>query len=330
MARPTARVLSLLAILQSGGTHTVGSLARRLEVDERTVRRYVAHLLDLEVPVVSVRGRYGGYRLGPGHRLPPLMLTEEESLAVLLGLHASSRAGWSATSTTAVEAAAAKLGRVLPPRLADRLSALLETSDLGDEATPGAAPEAEALLLIAQAARDRRPVAMAYESREGRRSARTLQPHGIVARSGRWYVTGLDSESGEQRTFRLDRVHLPRLLPGTFDAPEGTDPTAAVLAAIRAAPWRHEVSVRVEAGRDEVRRRFPEALASVEPLDGDDEGWVRVRLRAETLDWLPGLIASLDRRFVVERPDELRDEVLALAGRLTACAGAGRRPGRRT
>src|SRR5689334_24911372 len=98
MARPTARVLSLLELLQSGGTRTVADLAGRLGVDERTVRRYVAHLLDLDVPVESVRGRYGGYRLAPGFRMPPLMLTDAEALAVLLGMLAARRAGLTATA----------------------------------------------------------------------------------------------------------------------------------------------------------------------------------------------------------------------------------------
>src|ERR1017187_4274407 len=101
MARPTARVLSLLELLQSGGVRTVADLAGRLDVDERTVRRYVDHLLDLDIPVRSVRGRYGGYRLAPGYRMPPLMFTDDEALAVLLGLVAGRRAG--ATSATAME-----------------------------------------------------------------------------------------------------------------------------------------------------------------------------------------------------------------------------------
>src|ERR1700741_1903258 len=118
MARPTARVLSLLGWLQSGGVRTGTELAGRLGVDERTVRRYVDHLIDLDVPVESVRGRYGGYRLGPGYRLPPLLLSDDEALAVLLGLVAGRRAGLMTTTDTASETAAAKIRRVLPERLA--------------------------------------------------------------------------------------------------------------------------------------------------------------------------------------------------------------------
>src|SRR5437763_14427786 len=123
MARPAARVLTLLELLQSGGVRTVGELADRLGVDGRTVRRYVDHLLDLDVPVQSVRGRYGGYRLAPGFRMPPLMLTDEEALAVLLGLVAGQRAGLATTSRQAAEAAAAKVRRGLPKTLAPRRGA---------------------------------------------------------------------------------------------------------------------------------------------------------------------------------------------------------------
>ena len=125
MARPTARVLTLLELLQSGGIRTVAELADRLDVDERTVRRYVDHLIDLDVPVESVRGRYGGYRLASGYRLPPLMLSDDEALAVLLGLVAGRRAGLLTTADAASETAAAKIQRVLPERLRRRLDALL-------------------------------------------------------------------------------------------------------------------------------------------------------------------------------------------------------------
>lgn len=113
VARPTHRVLTLLELLQSGGIRTMAELADRLGVDGRTVRRYVDHLIDLDVPVESVRGRYGGYRLAPGYRMPPLMLSDDEALAVLLGLVAGRRAGLMTTTSTASETAAAKIRRVL-------------------------------------------------------------------------------------------------------------------------------------------------------------------------------------------------------------------------
>ncbi|HEX2809499.1 MAG TPA: YafY family protein, partial [Kineosporiaceae bacterium] len=208
MTRPTARVLALLEILQGGGTHTAVDLAGRLGVDERTVRRYADHLLDLDAPVESVRGPYGGYRLAPGFRMPPLMLTDEEALAVLLGLVAGRRAGLVTTSQEAAGSAAAKVRRVLPKALAARLDALFETTDFTAPEREVVTPEASVLLRLAEAARQHHPAVITYTDRAGRRSERTVHPYGIVAHSGRWYVTGPDSASGEVRTFRLDRMHL--------------------------------------------------------------------------------------------------------------------------
>src|SRR5882672_11931696 len=133
MARPAARVLTLLELLQSGGVRTVAELADRLGVDERTVRRYVDHLLDLDVPVQSVRGRYGGYRLMPGYRMPPLMFSDDEAVAVLLGLIGTRRAALQPDTAVAVESATAKVRRVLPHALASRLDALVAATSYADE-----------------------------------------------------------------------------------------------------------------------------------------------------------------------------------------------------
>lgn len=192
----TARVLALLEILQGGGIRTVPDLAVRLGVDERTVRRYVGHLLELGVPVDSVRGRYGGYRLAPGYRMPPLMLTDDEALAVLLGLLAGRRSGPVTASATASGSATAKLLRVLPRALSRRLDALLETADFTTRPGPATPPETEVLLELAEAARDRRPVAITYTDRKGRSTDRTVLPYGLVAHSGRWYLTGVDPADG--------------------------------------------------------------------------------------------------------------------------------------
>src|SRR6476661_9160234 len=162
MAKPLARVLMLLDILQAGGTRTLRELAERLGVDERTVRRYVDHLLDLGIPVRSVRGRYGGYRLAPGYRMPPLMLSDDEAVAVLLGLVAGSRAGLATTSVAATESATAKLRRVLPDALAGRLAALLDTAEFTLRARAAVAPSTDVLLTVAEAARDRRPMTIIY------------------------------------------------------------------------------------------------------------------------------------------------------------------------
>jgi predicted DNA-binding transcriptional regulator YafY len=326
MSRPTARVLSLLELLQSGGVRTVAELAGRLEVDERTVRRYVDHLIDLDVPVESVRGRYGGYRLGSGYRMPPLMLSDDEALVVMLGLIAGRRTGLATTTGSASETAAAKIRRVLPERLARRLDAVL--ASLAFTAPPGQAPAPETgvLLSIADAVRHHCPISIRYTAGDGRRSDRILHPYGLVAHSGRWYVTGADPGIGENRTFRLDRIADARILPGSFEPPARFDPAQHVLSGLATTPYRYQVTLRIQGTIDQIRARLPasvaivEELRSADALEPESERWFRVELHAERLDWLPPLLASLDRPFAVERPDELRDLITALAGRLETSA----------
>ncbi|MBN6038207.1 YafY family protein [Amycolatopsis sp. 195334CR] len=306
MPRPTARVLALLEILQGGGTRTVAELAGRLGVDERTVRRYVDHLLDLDIPVRSIRGRYGGYRLAAGYRMPPLMLTGEEALAVLLGLHAG-------RSTATAESAAAKVRRVLPDPLARRLGALLSTASFTAPARGPLSAEAGVLFEVAEAARDRRPIRLAYTAGHGGTSERVVHPYGIVAHSGRWYLTGADSSSEQVRTFRIDRITALGVLDGTFDAPAAFDPAEQVLTSLAEAPHRYEVSLRIEATAEHIRTLFPPAVATLEALTEEE---VRVRIHAQHLDWVAARLAALDRPFTIEQPEELRDEVRALARRL--------------
>jgi predicted DNA-binding transcriptional regulator YafY len=317
MARPTARVLTLLELLQSGGLRTLAELADRLDVDERTVRRYVDHLIDLDVPVESVRGRYGGYRLAPGYRMPPLMLSDDEALAVLLGLVAGRRAGLE-TTTTANETATAKIRRVLPDRLARRLDAVLDSLNFTTSPNETPTPDSAVLLSIADAIRHHRPIAIRYTAGDGHRSARTLHPYGLVVHSGRWYVTGADPGIGEDRTFRLDRITDARTLPGSFEPPADLDPSQRVLSGFAEAPYQHEVSLLIHGTVEQIRTRLPASVAIVaEPRTTE---WLRVQVRAERLDWLPGVLASLDLPFTIERPAELRDLVAALAERLLTSA----------
>jgi predicted DNA-binding transcriptional regulator YafY len=312
MARPTAHVLTLLELLQSGGVRTGAELASRLGVDERTVRRYVDHLIELDVPVEAVRGRYGGYRLGPGYRLPPLMLTDDEALAVLLGLIAGRRAGLMTAAGAASETAAAKIRRVLPDRLTRRLDTVLDALAFTGSPPEKPAPESGVLLAVADAVAHHRPLSIRYTAGDGRRSERTLHPYGLVAHAGRWYVTGLDPGRGEERTFRLDRMADARALPGSFEPPEGFDPAQRVLTGLAEAPYRYHVILRIEGTAEQIRAKLPESLALI---DGN-----RVELNVQDLGWLPPLLASLDLPFTIEQPAELRDLVSQLAQRLAESA----------
>ncbi|WP_155981382.1 YafY family protein [Nocardia sp. BMG111209] len=323
MTRPTARVLALLELLQAGGTHTVGELAGRLGVDERTVRRYVTHLTDLDIPVRSVRGRYGGYRLAAGYRMPPLMLTDDEAVAVLLGLLTNRGADRSAAAAPAAHSATAKLRRVLPARLTARLDALIDTAEFTADAPPEVAVEGAVLLRLAEATREHRPVAIGYTDRHGQSSERTVHPYGLVDHAGRWYLTGQDSKSGELRQFRVDRITAVTTLSGTFTVPADFEPAAALLAALATTPYRHDISIRVQGTLGQVRPLLPATIATVHEIDSppdDTRPWVRVRIRAEQLDWIPLLLSRVDRPFVIEHPDALNDAVRALGRRLIAAA----------
>ena len=327
-------MLALLELLQAGGVRTVAELAGQLAVDERTVRRYVEHLRELDIPVDAVRGRYGGYRLARHYRMPPLMLTDEEALAVVWALLAGPRAGSGPASAPAVQSASAKVRRVLPAVLAQRIDAVLDTVSFtatrrGDDdgADDGADDGgARVLLTVAEAARDRHPVAFGYTARQGRATQRCVQPHGVVAHHGRLYLTGFDTTRQAVRTFRLDRITGVRLLAGTFTVPAGTDPVQQVMGPLAPAPGLHEVSLRIRADVAHVRSRIPETLASVTPVaapaPGVEDGWLRVFLRAERLEWVAGTLAVLDRPFVIERPHALHDVVAALGHRLGTAARA--------
>ena len=244
----------------------------------------------------------------------------------MLGLVAGRRTGLATTTGAASETAAAKIRRVLPERLARRLDAVL--GSIAFTAPPGEAlvPDSGVLLSIADAVGHHRPISITYTTRDGRRSERTLHPYGLVTHSGRWYVTGADPGISEDRTFRLDRITGTRTLPGSFEPPAGFDPAQHVLSALARTPYRHEVSLRIQGTIEQIRARLPASVATVEELppagdtDPQAERWFRVELQAERLDWLPSLLASLDRPFAVERPGELRDLIAALADRLATSA----------
>jgi predicted DNA-binding transcriptional regulator YafY len=310
VTRPTARVLALLELLQAGGQHTVASLAGPLGVDERTVRRYAQHLVDLGIPIEVRRGRYGGYRLAPGFKLPPLMFTDDEAVAVVLGLATTPPSPGSSS-------ASAKVRRVLPPALAGRIDSLLSTMDMTRPAPYRAAPDPAALLALADAARRRRTVRISYTAWRGRASTRELDPYGLVLHSGRWYATGLDHASNQVRTFRLDRVRSVEPSSGTFTPPADFDPVGHVLSGLAAVPYAHEVSVVLHTDAHTARRRIPVWVGALTEVPGG----VRLTTRAERLTGAAEMLAGLGWPFTVEEPAQLREEVRALAQRLLDSVG---------
>ncbi|TDC77690.1 YafY family transcriptional regulator [Actinomadura sp. 7K507] len=296
----------MLELLQANPRIGGAELARRLGVDERTVRRYAARLEDLGVPVVADRGRHGGYRLMPGYKLPPLMLTDDEATAVVLGLLAGRRMGLPGQAT---ESALAKVERVLPAALRDRVQALRDTLGFTLAARDAAAPDTGAVLTLAAAARERRRVRLRYRSWKGEETLRDLDTYGLVFHSGRWYVTGHDHRSGEVRTFRVDRVVSAEPGSAGYEIPGGVDPVQHVTRSLARVPYAHEVEVLLETGLAEARRRIPASTATLT----EEDGGVLMVTRAERLDGMARMLAGLGFPFVIRRPAELRGHVRALA-----------------
>jgi predicted DNA-binding transcriptional regulator YafY len=316
MSRPATRLLGFLELLQSAPSVAGADAAARLGVDRRTIRRYVVALQELGIPVEGQRGAGGGYRLASGHRLPPLMLGDDEAVAVVAGLLAVRRLG-----LAGAEPGLAKVRRVLPATLRRRIEALESVMAFSDADAPTIPPVGATLLVLAEGALRHRRVAATYTPADGAPRRRELDPLGVVVHGGRWYVSARAAESGEARTFRADRLSDAVLGAPVAPPPEGFDAVAAVTRSLARVPWEHAVEVRLAAPVAAVAERLPAALAE---LAEDGDGTL-LRMRADSLAWVAEVLAGLGCAFVVHAPDALRDEVGAVARRLTEAAAAAPR-----
>lgn len=313
---PTARLLELLELLQAQPLITGREIADRLEIDPRTVRRYVEALQNLGIPVEGQRGVGGGYRIRPGYRLPPLMLTDDEAVAVALGVQAAGRFGLSG-STEAVDGALLKIHRVLPDGLRRRVEALEATLDFTSSARRGAPVRGETVLLLADAIRRRRRLRTTYRAFSGDETRRELSPHGLVVHSGRWYLAAHDHLRDDLRTFRVDRMLRVRVKNETADdPPDDFDAVTYVSTSLARVPWGWGVEIALELPLDEALRRVPATLAEV----ADEGGTTVMRMRADSLDWVATVLAGLGCTFAIRKPVELRASVRALGERLAASA----------
>ena len=310
----TARLFLLLELLESTPVVSGARAADRLGVDRRTVRRDVAALQDLGIPVIGERGPAGGYRLRPGFRLPPLMLSADEATAAVLGLSAARRVGLGGPD--AADAALGKLRRVLPASLRLRTEALEAVVGFSARAPDAVPVETATVLALAEAIHRRRQLRMGYRAFDGRRSARTVSPFGLVVHQARWYLAAHDHGRRALRTFRADRVTDAQVTDGeAIAAPAGFDPVAHVERALAEVPWRWRVVVTVELPAGDARRRLAGTLARIEPA-GDG---ARLELRAESLDWVASLLAGLGCAFHVEEPRaELTEALERVVARLRA------------
>ncbi|MGH9124552.1 MAG: helix-turn-helix transcriptional regulator [Acidimicrobiales bacterium] len=312
MASASGRLLEVLSLLQQRPHWSSSELADRLAVTERTVRRDVTRLRELGYPVVADAGRSGGYELGRGGALPPLLLTEDETVAVAIGLRAAARSGVAGYDEAAV-AALAKLEPILPAAVRERVLALNATTVLSGRDGPLVDPEL--LLTVAQGCRRPERIRFAYRDGGGNLSERRVEPHGLVNVERRWYLVAKDLDRQAWRTFRLDRMSDVILTGHRFVPPEGADvPDAGVMVANGLAratyTWQAEVVLTTDLAT--ARSEISPTVGSVEEVEGE----VILRLGANEVDWLARYVAGLPFGASVRSPPEVRVAVRDLGRRL--------------
>jgi len=319
MARPTTRVLASLELLQARGVIGGADLARALEVDRRTLRRYITTLEDLGIPIMTTQGRFGGYQVVPGFKLPPMIFSDEEALALAVGLMAARGLGLAET-LPAVATARDKLERVFPIKLKQRLRAVDESIAL-ELARPVAAIDQQVLGLLCTATQERRRVHMAYQTRSDARTEREFDPYGLVYRAGRWYIVGWCHLRRGLRSFRLDRVASVNRLTTMFERPANFDALAHVRQSIAMIPRNHSVEVILDTDLASAQR---ELVASIGILEWTGDG-VLLRVQADDLNWVARELARLPFDFRVRSPAALRTEVRRWSQRLAQLATQNRR-----
>ncbi|MGW5415118.1 helix-turn-helix transcriptional regulator [Actinomadura geliboluensis] len=310
----TERVLRLLGLLQRRPSWTAAELADELGVTDRSVRRDVERLRALGYPVRAAAGVGGGYRLGAGTRLPPLLLDDEEAIATAVSLRLAS-GGTVAGSGEAALRALTKLDQVMPPRLRAEVRAVHGATDT--LAAPGVEVDPELLVTLARACRDAVRVRFRYAGRGDADRERTVEPVRMVATGRRWYLMAWDVDRGDWRTFRLDRMRAAAATTWHFRAREHPDPAAFVQRAVAEAPYRHLARMRLHAPPGRVRELVPPQVGRVED---DRDGWCVLIVGGDDLEWLAVRVVGLGFEAEVLEPPELREAAARLARRLGAMA----------
>jgi predicted DNA-binding transcriptional regulator YafY len=308
--------LTLLSLLQARRDWPGSELAHRLEVSGRTIRRDVERLRGLGYPVESLTGPAGGYRLRAGTAMPPLLLDDEEAIAIAVGLRTAARASVTGIEETAVRALV-KLEQVLPAHLRRRVRALQSATMTLPPGGPTVDPQT--LTVIAAACRDLECVRFAYRGRDGIASRREVEPHSLVNLGRRWYLAAWDRGRQDWRTFRVDRLSSPASTGVRFTARElpAEDAAAYVSQSLSAAPNRYEARITLHAPADVVGKKVPPYAGTAEPIDAER---CEYRTGDDDIGWLALRIAMLGVDFEVHEPPELAEHLLLLARRLERAA----------
>jgi predicted DNA-binding transcriptional regulator YafY len=305
------RLLKLLGLLEGRIDWTAEELGRRLEVTTRTIRRDITRLRDLGYPVEAVAGPGGGYRLGAGGKLPPLLLDDDEALAVALGLRVSATTAVGGLEDSSLSALA-KLEHVLPARLRSRLEDISDatTSTLG---VSRSGVDHSVLALVASVIRKRERLRLGYTDNEGNRSERRIEPTRLVHTGRRWYLVAFDLDRDDWRTFRLDRVSEPKTTGMKAARRRGPDPVDLVQRGITVDAWRYPASVLLRAPAERAIHEVAPTVGTVEPID---ETSCRLIIGADEMGWLARYLLSLSMDFEVESPEELRAELVSIGQEL--------------
>jgi predicted DNA-binding transcriptional regulator YafY len=317
MPRPTTRVLAVLELLQSRGRIGGPELARRVGVDERTLRRYIAMLEEMGIPLTTERGRHGGYMLVAGFKLPPMMFTDDEALVLSMGLLAAGNLGLHANAA-ALASARAKLERVMPAAMQRRLRAVEATVALDPAGALAVHANEPALMLLTHAAHAGERVHLRYRSAQGDNTERDFDAYGLGFRGGAWYAVGHCHLRGGIRAFRLDRIHEVRqraerfVRPADFEVLEWLNRTLATL------PRAHRVEVLLRSDLATARNQFSRAIG----LFQDTEHGVLLRARTDDLAWFARQLARVSCDFEIRTPRRLRTELTLHASHLQKLATA--------
>ena len=313
---PASRLLRLLSLLQAQARWSGPDLAERLGVTSRTLRRDITRLRDLGYPVDAAAGADGGYQLGAGGRLPPLLLDDDEAVAMTLGLRMATTTSLAGMERSAV-AALAKIEQVMPPVLAERIKALATgLVQMRGPELPQVDPNV--LVAVATACRFCEGVRFHYQTHEGENQERSVEPLQVVHTGRRWYLVARDRDRSAWRTFRIDRITEPTLTGHRYSFEDPPDPEAMVAEATMVAPWLIEARLRVGAPLEVVQRRFPPTMAVVEADPEGDPGKAVVRTGANELGPLVAFVTGMPFDVEVISPDELRAAVRKRAELLAA------------
>jgi predicted DNA-binding transcriptional regulator YafY len=312
MSQSASRLLQLLSLLQGRRDWPGNELAQRLEVSGRTIRRDIERLRQLGYPVESLTGPAGGYRLSAGSAMPPLLLDDDEAIAIAVGLRTAARASVTGIEETAVRALV-KLEQVLPAHLRRRVGALGSATFTLPVAGPMVDPQH--LTVIAAACRDYACLRFHYQSRDGINSRRDVEPHSLVNHGRRWYLLAWDRRREDWRTFRIDRLRRPastgvRFVPRELPA---KDAAAYVEQSISGAPNQYEALVTLHATAEEIASRVPRHWGTIEEIDAHTCAY---KTGDDDLSWLALRIAMLGVDFEVREPPELVEHLRELALRL--------------